>query len=127
VLCFDWKTNVVLRGHIPDALARGVRLEAIQALRAGDEGALDEDERLLTRFVREVERGTVTDASWAEMEARLGERGTVEYAAFIVFLIATIRFQQALGLSEPTDEEVDTMIREFADGTRPVPPPRDIS
>jgi hypothetical protein len=37
VLSADWKTNVVQLTHIPDGLAVGVRLEAIDALRAGRE------------------------------------------------------------------------------------------
>ena len=127
VLCRDWGTNVVMRGHVPDALARGVRIEAVEAMRFGEEDRLTDDEKLLTRFIRAVESGSMTDDLWDQMDRRLGPRGVVEYTAFIVFLIMTIRFQQAIGLSAASDDEIDTMIREFAAGTREVAAPRDLA
>src|ERR1700712_517964 len=37
VLSADWKTNVVQALHIPDGVAAGVRLEAVEAIRYGHE------------------------------------------------------------------------------------------
>ena len=45
VLSADMHTNVIQVHHIPDALAAGVRLEAIKALRSGQEAKLDEEPR----------------------------------------------------------------------------------
>jgi hypothetical protein len=121
VLSHDWGTNVVLEVHIPDALAAGVRLEAIEALRAGREDELTDDERFLTEFVRHVDRGTMTDEAWARMEERLGERGTVEYTLFIGHLIATMRRFQAFGLPDPPDSAIDAMLADFREGRRELP------
>src|SRR4051794_7973628 len=54
VLAADWKTNVVQLLHVPDGLAAGVRLEAMEALRDGREERLNDDERLLVGHVRRV-------------------------------------------------------------------------
>jgi hypothetical protein len=123
VLCADWKTNVVQGIHIPDGLAVGVRLEAIVALREGREDELDDEERLLADHIRRVESGTVTDASYAAVEAHMGKRAALEYTVFIGFLIMTIRLHQALGVPDPSDAEIDRMLAEFKDGTRPLPDP----
>ena len=119
VLSWDWDTTVVQNTHIPDGLAVGVRLEAIEALRDGREDALTDDERQLVDYVRQVVGGGVTDESYAGIEARFGRRGAVEYTFFIAFLQAVIRLHQAFGVPEPTREQVDAMLAEFrADATR---------
>ena len=79
VLAVELGTNVVQRLHVPDAIAVGVRIEAIDALRAGDDDALTDDERLLATYIRQVVGGTVDDETWDAMELRLGTRGLVEY------------------------------------------------
>jgi len=122
VLCKDWGTNVVMGGHLEDALARGVRLEAIRALREGREQDLTDDERQLTEYIRQVSQGRVTDESFAAMKERLGERGVVEYTAFITFLVLTMRLIQALtGATGPADAEIDQKVRQYASGERPLP------
>lgn len=124
VLSAEWKTNVVLGIHIPDALAVGVRQEAIEALREGREEDLNEDEQFLASYIRRVITGTVTDEAYARLEQRLGERGAAEYTIFVAFLQMTIRLFQAFGTPEPTDEEIDAMIAEFRAGEREIPDPR---
>lgn len=123
VLSADWKTNVVQLTHVPDGLAVGVRLEAIDALRSGREDDLDEEERLLADHIRRVVDGTVTDESYARLEAHMGRRGALEYTIFIGFLMMTIRLNQALGVPDPPDEEVDRIVDEFRSGTRQLPDP----
>jgi hypothetical protein len=118
VLCADWKTGCVQRTHIPDALAVGVRIEAIEALRKGREDELTADERELAGYIRDVVNGTVTDESYAAMERRFGTRGAAEYTIFIGFLQMTIRLHQAFGVPEMSDEEMDEMLRAFREGTR---------
>lgn len=122
VLSADLHTNVIQLHHIPDAVAAGLRIEAIKALRSGDESALNDEERELVAFVRGVLNGTLTDAAWAALEARRGERMPVDYAIFTLFLVATMRLQQAVGLPEPSDAEVDELIASLDDGSRPVDP-----
>jgi alkylhydroperoxidase family enzyme len=121
VLSAEWKTAVVQGIHIPDALAVGVRVEAIEALRAGRDEDLTDDERLLATFIRQVVTGTVTDDTYQAIETRLGSRGAVEYTIFIAFLQMTIRLFQALGMPELPDDEIELMIQEFKDGTRALP------
>lgn len=110
VLSALFHTTVVQEFHLPDALAAGVRMEAIEALRRGDEATLTDDERLLARYIREVVTGTVTDDDWNAMMARLGTRGLVEYTVFICFLQLIIRLMQALQTSAPSQTEIDELI-----------------
>ncbi len=121
VMSADWHTGVVQRTHIPDGLAAGVRLEAIEALRAGREDDLTDDEQLLARYIRAVCTGGVTDELYEAMEDRLGKRGTAEYTIFITFLQMTIRLHQAFGVPEMSDAEVETMLAEFRSGARELP------
>jgi len=122
VLCSDWQTNCVMPGHLEDALLHGVRAEAILALREGREGDLTADEQELTAFIRQVVSGTVTDESFAGMVTRLGQRGAVEYTIFVTYLAMTMRLYEALtGSSGPSDEELLGELREYVDGTRPLP------
>ena len=112
----------MLGSHLHDAVAVGVRVEAIEALRAGREEELTDDERELTEYIRQVRDGRVTDESFAAMERRLGRRGVVEYTGFIMFLVLTIRLIEAFtGATGPTDEQIDEWIREYKEGTRQAP------
>jgi hypothetical protein len=123
VLSVEFGTNVVLGVHIPDALVRGVRLDAIRALRGGREDELTDDERLLAVYIRQVVRGEVTDESFAAIEAHFGgTRGAVEYTIFIMFLVLTMRLISALtGRAGASNDEVAAILEEYANGTRPIP------
>ncbi len=121
VLSWYLKTNVVLGGHLPDALGAGVRLGAIEALRDGRDEDLTGHERLLAVFCRQVVDGTVDDATYDAVEREIGERATVEYVIFITELWATMRQMNALGQPQPTDAEIDQMIEDFKTGARQAP------
>jgi hypothetical protein len=121
VLAVDLKTNVVQKRHIPDALATGVRIEAIEALREGREADLNADETQLTDFIRRVINGKMDADKWEAMEARLGKRGVVDYTIFILFLQLTLRLHQAVGMPEFPESELEKMIAEFKSGTREIP------
>jgi len=125
VLSRDLGYNGVLSVHIPDALALGVRLEAIEAILEGRDDDLHDDERQLVDFVRAVAGGTVTDAAWAAMEERMGHRGALEYAIFVNFLVFTIRMFQTMGIPAPDDGEIRQLLDEFRDGTRTIGGPLD--
>jgi hypothetical protein len=114
-------TNVVMKTHVPDALAVGMRPEAIEALRAGRDEDLTEDEQLLATYIRQVVDGAVTDDVWNAMEARLGTRGLVEYSIFIALLQLIMRLYQAFGLPDPPNEEIDQLLEEFRAGKRELP------
>src|ERR1700733_3578282 len=117
VLSADWKTNVVQGVHIADAIGVGVRLEAIEALRYHHEEDLNDDERLLARYIRQVVDGDVDDETYGAIEQRLGTRGLVEYTGFILWLQWIIRMMQALGTHNPTDEEIDGIVEELRVGS----------
>ena len=123
VLSHDWDTYVVMEHHLPDALAVGVRLDAIIALRDGREQDLTPQERQLTEYIRMVRDGCVTNEAWTAMAERMGQRGAVEYTIFIMFLNLTMRLIEAFTGDEPgaSPESVDEMLREFKAGTRAIP------
>jgi hypothetical protein len=113
VLSADLGTNCLQSHHLPEAVAVGVRLEAIKALRYRAEEALTDEERLLAAFIRGVVAGTISDKLWDSMLERLDLRGTVEYALFITYVQMTIRNIQTLIGEESSNEEIDQLIREL--------------
>jgi integral membrane sensor domain MASE1 len=113
VLAVVLGTDVVLPKHLPAALAAGVRLEAIEALRSGRDASLTADERLLAAFVGQVVDGTVDDVTWGGVEQRLGTRATVEYMVFVTILWTTIRQLNALGFAEPVAGEIERILGEL--------------
>jgi len=116
VLCATWKLNIGLDFHIVDAVGAGVRVEAIEALRAGREEELDDGERLAATYIRQVIGGTVTDESYGAMEERLGTRGLMEYTALIHWLQWTIRMEQWVQFPAPTDARLDELIEGLRGG-----------
>ncbi len=122
VLGIELKTNMVAMGHLNDALSTGVRAEAIEALRAGREDELTETEKLLTSFIRKVYHGTMEAQTWAAVEAHMGERGAVDYAEFVLFLVTTIRNIQlsTANAHEPTDAQFNERLAEFKSGKREI-------
>jgi hypothetical protein len=121
VLSADWKTNVVQATHIPDALSAGVRMELIKGLRYGHEENLTDDEKLLAKYIRQAVSGTVDNETWGKMEDRLGTRGLVEYTGFVLWLQWIMRMMQALKTNNPSDEEIDALIRDIESGAREIP------
>jgi alkylhydroperoxidase family enzyme len=113
-------TNYFLTMHIGDAVAAGVRLKAIVAIRAGRDQDLTEDELLLVTYIRQVATGSVRDQTYDAMEQRLGVRGLVEYTILITGLLMTMRQMQAFNVPQPSDTEVEAMIDQYRDeGVRP--------
>jgi hypothetical protein len=121
VLSHDLATNVIQPHHIPDAVAAGVRPEAIEAFHTGAEDVLTDEERDLAEYIRAVIDGEVTDELWAELEARKGERWMVEYGIFILYLQMTMRLQQLVGMPDPSDAEMEQLLADLRTGNRPVP------
>jgi hypothetical protein len=123
VFSVDFGYNAILYLHIPDAVACGVRIEAIDALRTGHEAELDDAERQIVEHARAVVSGSVTDAGFAALAERLGPRGALEFTVFCGFLLMTFRLWMALGVTDPSDAEVDALLQDYRDGTAaPVDP-----
>jgi hypothetical protein len=117
VLSADWKTNVVQSLHVRDAIATGVRMEAVEALRFGHEEDLDEHERLLARYIRQVISGTVDDATFDSLASHFGKRGLLEYTGFVLWLQWIIRMMQVIGVNDPDDAEIDELIEGLKQGS----------
>jgi hypothetical protein len=117
IMMHDFGSNAFRRLHTNDALSAGVRLEAIEAIRAGNEDeVLTEEEQLLARFIRGVMYRNLDDQTWDAMEARLGKRGAIEYAIFIAFLQLILTLYSAFGLPPDSDEEIEDVITRFKAG-----------
>jgi len=119
VYSVDFGYNAILALHMPDVVAVGVRIEAVEALWHRREEELNDDEALLVAFVRAVVAGQVDDGLFARIVAHMGVRGAVEYAAFATFLLSTFRLWQALGVPEPSDAEIDELIASYRRGDGP--------
>lgn len=124
VMSVDFGYNAILALHIPDALAVGVRMEAIDALRAGREDDLTAEEHLVAGYARAVVAGTSDDVQFSVMVDLLGQRGAIEFTVFVAFLLATMRLWQALGVPEPSDGEIDEMLEGYRTGRTPLPDPK---
>jgi 4-carboxymuconolactone decarboxylase len=114
-------SNAILPIHIPDALAVGVRPEAVEALLARRDEDLTDEERRLVSYAREVVTGAVSDDSYAGLRDRFGERGAVEFTVLVGFLLMTIRLWQAFGLPEPSDAEMRMLLDDLREGTAALP------
>lgn len=122
VVCWDLDAHASQEVHIIDALYHGVRPEAIKALAEGRDEDLTEDERLLANYTRQVCNGTVTDETYAAIEARNGTRGAVELTLYLGSLLAAQRMLQALpGSKGRSRAEVLEQVNEYVEGKRPIP------
>jgi len=123
VLARELGSNSILPIHIPDALAVGVRPDAVTAIFERREDDLTEDERQLATYARDFVAGAVTDDAYARLRSRFGDRGAVEFTVLLGFLLMTIRLWQALGVPEPTDAEIRELIDDLRAGRTGLPDP----
>jgi hypothetical protein len=111
------------------AAAYGVRPAAIEAVWRERDGNLTPEELELTVYIRQVVSQTVTDASYAAIEERLGARGAVELTAFIGHLLMTLTLMKAfdsinyVATDEQIEESIRTVLDGTADATEPILPP----
>ncbi len=136
VLFHELSDNRIVGRHMLGAIANGVRPEAVRALRAGRDQDLTPEELQLTRYIRSVVNGQLTDEEFADIVQRFGLRGAIEYTAFTCWLLMVLRNHQALdvwydGVRPPdhpmsacTDEEIEDLVRRFCEGRVPLPPPK---
>jgi alkylhydroperoxidase family enzyme len=123
VLAVELGDNAVLAVHIPDAVAVGVRPDAIGAVIERRDDDLTDDERRLAGYARAFVAGTVDDPCYASIRERFGDRGAVEFTILLGFLLMTIRLWQALGVPQPGAEEVGALLTGLRDGTITPPDP----
>jgi hypothetical protein len=121
VLCEELGCWWVLYVHAPDAMAVGVRPQAILALLEGRSQDLEPLEREKELFIRAVITGTMTAERYRGLESRLGVRATLELTCFTGHLIKTIRIMQALGVPDTTREHAREWVRSLQDGRVELP------
>jgi hypothetical protein len=107
----------------PFAIAAGVRVEALEALRDHKDDKLTTEEAEHVKFIRAVRDGKMTDAIWNSMKTRMGsERGAVEYTYLVLVRNALHQFSWAVGAPEMSRKDFDKMLADFKSGTRKPPP-----
>jgi hypothetical protein len=121
VLSYEYGYFTMLETHTPDAIATGVRVEAIEALRDGREADLTGRERLLASFIRDVAHRRLTDETWNEVEAELGTRATVELTIFACYFQFLVHLFIAFGGPQTGSEAIDALIEDIKSGRRNLP------
>jgi hypothetical protein len=121
VLSYDLGYYNMLETHTPDAIATGVRVEAIEALRDGRENDLTEREQLLTAFIREVATRSVTDETWDAVEQEMGTRAAVEVTIFACYFQFLVHLFMAFGGPITPREAIDDLITDIKEGRRELP------
>ena len=121
VLCDEVECLWVLYVHAPDAVASGMRAEAILAIVQHHDEELTEDEKLKADFIRAVVRGTMTAELYRAVEDKVGVRAAVEIAAFAGHLLKTMRLMQAWGIQDITRAQLEEFVQAIADGRVELP------
>ena len=110
--------------HAPDAVAVGVRPEAILAVLEGRFDDLTDEERVKDEFVRAVARGTMTADLYGRVGELVGQRAAVELVCFTGHLVKTCRLTQAFGLPDTTREHAIEWVQAIVDGKVAIPDAR---
>jgi hypothetical protein len=124
VLAIELGMDFICFAHLLDAVAQGVRPLAVRALLDGREDRLERGELVLTQYIRQVVRGTVTRESFAAIRERFGVRGAVEFTGFVAHLQMTIRLQQAFGVQDVPRAQLEELLQRVIDGTAELPDPK---
>jgi hypothetical protein len=113
---------LLVNAHLPLAVASGIEVDAIVAMREGRLADLSAEDRQIVDFVRAVWKGAVTDELWLRQVELIGsERGVVEQICLIMHLVTRIRITQALGGVGISDDELTRMLDGYRASTLPLP------
>ena len=112
----DLGYNTILKLHVPDMVAVGVRLEAIEAIRSGELQRLTEEERQIVDYTRQALNGEVTDSSFAAMVELPGERGALEFTARLLSCRCTPRPGRRSACPDVPDREIDELLESYKRG-----------
>jgi alkylhydroperoxidase family enzyme len=122
VICDELECLWVLYVHAPDAVASGVRPEAILAVVRGRDEDLTEEEATKARFIRSFVHGTIDAELYAAVEELVGgKRAGVEFTCFCGHLLKTMRLMQAWGVPDITREQLEEFVRAIVDGKVQLP------
>lgn len=109
--------------HTPRALAAGVKMQTIEALRDHRDDLIHPDDWQRVEFVRAVRDGKMTDDIWFRMKSNLGtERGVVEFVHLVLHLEHLHKFDWACGDAEMPRADYDKMLADIKSGARQLPP-----
>jgi alkylhydroperoxidase family enzyme len=121
VICDEVSCLWVLYVHAPDAIASGVRAEAILAVVRGRDDELRPEEKLKADFIRAVVGGTVTRELYGAVEELVGRRAAVEITAFTGHLLKTMRLMQAWGVPDISKVQLEEFVQALVDGKVELP------
>jgi hypothetical protein len=117
VLGFDSDYWVFHAGHTANAITSGIRIEAMRALRNGDEESLTAEELLVVTFIRAVRDGEMSDELWNQMLARIGTlEGTIALAYQVAILSSIQQMMSVFGVPAMRPEEWDRLIEAYENG-----------
>jgi hypothetical protein len=109
--------------HTPRALAAGVKMETIEALRDHRDDLIHPDDWQRVEFVRAVRDGKMTDDIWYRMKSKLGtDRGVVEFVHVVLHLEHVHKFDWACGDAEMSRADYDKMLSDIKSGVHKLPP-----
>lgn len=121
VICDELDNNWVLYVHAPDAVAVGVRPEAILAVVEGRPDDLTPEEREKDLFIRAVVNGTMEPDQYQSMERLIGVRATVELTCFTGHLLKTLRLMRAFGIPDVSHDDLREWVQALCDGKVDLP------
>lgn len=117
VLGFDSGYWVFHAGHTANAIACGLRIEAMRALRNGTEEQLTAEEALVVAFIRAVRDGQMTDELWTRMLARIGTlEGTIALAYQVAMLSSIQQMMSVFGVPAMRPGDWDRLIAGYESG-----------
>jgi hypothetical protein len=113
---------LILGLHLPLAIAAGIRVSEIEALRGERLEELVSEDRQQVEFVRAVLSGTVTDELWKRQVTLLGStRAVVEQVSLTLLCVCRLRMAQALGADGISNDDLDDLLSGYRDGRHTVP------
>lgn len=125
VLSFDAGHWGVLAFHTILAVAAGVSVDTVEALRDGRDDDLSERTLHLKQMIRDIRDGTMTEEAFRAGAKLFGsERGLIEYAYMVLLLNTHVRLMQLVDEIQISPEEFDELLTELRNGTwQPMPDP----
>lgn len=122
VICDELACYWVLYVHAADAVASGVRAEAILAVVQGRAEDLTTDEALKADFIRRFVHGKIDAELYKSVEELLGgTRAAVEFTGFCGHLLKTVRLMQAWGVPDITRAQLEEFVQAIVDGRVALP------
>jgi hypothetical protein len=121
----DWecKANGTLFTHMPDFVAVGGRVEAIEAVMNRHYDQLTDEECKLTTLIQQVCRLELSTESYEWASETYGTKTAIELIWFAAFLNYVIRFTNTSRGVNVTWDDVTGLIRSLKEGTFELPEP----